>query len=139
MIYICLIIYFGLLSVWDVRRKEIPTKFLLVGLLAGLVYGIYREDGWILLMGVIPGVLLILMSFLTKEKVGYGDGVMVIILGLVLGWPDSFLVYMLAQFGVLLFAIGLLAAKKISRDAQIPFAPFLAIGLFIIHMGGLLV
>ncbi|MBQ8823166.1 MAG: prepilin peptidase [Lachnospiraceae bacterium] len=138
MSYVCLMLYFGLLSIWDVKRKEIPGKLLLSGLLTGLAYGILQEEGWLVLMGIIPGVLLIFMGFLTREKVGYGDGVMVIILGLVLGWPDSFLVYMLAQFGVLLFAIGLLAVRKVPRDEQIPFAPFLAAGLFIVNMGGLL-
>lgn len=137
--YIGLMIYFGLLSFWDVKQKEIPTRLLLAGLLGGLIYGICGGEGWLLLMGVIPGMLLIFMSFLTKEKVGYGDGIMVIILGLVLGWPDSFVVYMLAQFGVLLFAIGLMAVKRIPRDTQIPFAPFLAAGVVIIHLGGLLV
>ena len=137
--YFCLMIYFGLLSIWDVRCKEIPVKPLLAGLFAGLVYGVWREDGWLLLMGIIPGVLLIFMSFLTKEKVGYGDGIMVIVLGLVLGWPDSLVVYMIAQFGVLLFAIALMAAKRMPGDTQIPFAPFLAAGVLIMDVGGLLI
>ena len=133
-----LLIYFGILSVWDVRHREVPVYLLLAGLLAGLICGICGGGGWLVFMGVIPGLLLIFMGFLTKDKVGYGDGIMVIILGLVLGWPDSFVVYMLAQFGVLLFAVGLMVVKRAPRDAQIPFAPFLAAGVFIMGIGGLL-
>lgn len=138
MSFVGLLIYFGILSIWDVKHRELPIYFLLAGLLAGLVWGICGGEGWLLFMGVIPGLLLIFMGFLTKDKVGYGDGIMVIILGLVLGWPDSFVVYMLAQFGILLFAIGLMVVKKVPRDAQIPFAPFLAVGVLIIGVGGLL-
>lgn len=133
-----LVIYFGILSIWDIKHRELPIYLLLAGLLAGLVCGMCKEEGWLLFMGVIPGLLLIFMGFLTKDKVGYGDGIMVIILGLVLGWPDSLVVYVLAQFGVLLFAIGLMVVKKVPRDTQIPFAPFLAAGVLIVGMGGLL-
>lgn len=134
--YLVLIIYFVVLSVWDIRKKGFPVSVLLLGLGASLIYGILRQDGMVIFLGIVPGMLLILMGFLTREKVGYGDGILVIIIGLVLGWPGSFLVYVIAQFGVLFFAVFLLLAKRSARDVKIPFAPFLTVGLVLYQIGG---
>ena len=139
MFNLCLILYFCVLSVWDINKKELPGKMLVGGVIAAFIYGIWNDRGAGLLLGCIPGVLLLLMGFLTKEKVGYGDGIMVLVLGLWLKWPESVLVYFIAQFGVLFWAVALLWLKKAPRELKIPFAPFLTAALFIFKIGGLLI
>lgn len=136
MSYLLLVLYFIALSVWDIRKKQLPAIILLLGMAISLVYGLWNTNGPILLLGIIPGMLLMLMGFLTREKVGYGDGIMVIIIGLIMNWPGSFVVYVIAQFGVLFFAAVLLFLKKADRNMQIPFAPFLTAGLVLYKIGG---
>ncbi|MBQ7919615.1 MAG: prepilin peptidase [Lachnospiraceae bacterium] len=137
MVYL-LIVYLVILSIRDIRRKEFSVGAILGGLGVGLVRGAIKGEWVPVLLGIIPGMLLILMGFLTREKVGYGDGVLLIIVGLIMGWPGSLVVYILAQFGVLFYAILLLVIKHVSRDVQIPFAPFLTVALVVYQMGGMI-
>lgn len=137
MSYLILMMYFVWLSVWDIRKKELPATLLLTGLGVSLVYGVWNGEGVRLLVGLLPGMLLILMGFLTREKVGYGDGAMVIVIGLVTGWPGCFLIYLIAQFGVLFWAAVLLVCKRADRNMKIPFAPFLTAGILLYRIGGL--
>lgn len=135
MIYI-LMVYLLLLSIGDIRRKELPLQAVLGGLGVSLVYGLCKGDMYRLLVGVLPGVLLILMGFFTGEKVGYGDGLLVIVIGCVMGWPGSFVVYVIAQFGVLFYAVFLLVAKRAAGNVKVPFVPFLAVALMAYQIGG---
>ncbi len=137
MVYI-LITYLMVLSTWDIRKKEFPVGAILGGLGVSLIYGIVKGEVYSLLLGMIPGMLLVLMGFLTREKVGYGDGILVIIIGLILGWPGSFLVYVIAQFGVLFYAVFLLVARHTSGDVKIPFAPFLTVSVMVYQIGGII-
>ncbi len=136
--YVCLTAYLSALSVWDVREKELPVKILVMGMISSLIYGMWKHWDIELFLGCIPGVLLIFMGFLTREKVGYGDGIVVLILGMVLEWPESVLIYVMAQFGVLLFAVILLWYRKAPWEAKIPFVPFLTAALIIYKVGGVL-
>lgn len=138
MVYVCLTAYLCALSIWDVREKELPVKVLAVGMIGSLLYGIWKHWGLELLLGSIPGMLLILMGFLTREKVGYGDGVVVLILGNVLKWPEGVLIYVMAQFGVLFFAVVLLWCRRAPWETKIPFVPFLTVALMIYMVGGAL-
>lgn len=137
MVYL-LIVYLAILSIRDIQRKEFPVGVIWGGLGVGLIWVIIKGDWIATLLGIIPGVLLILMGFLTREKVGYGDGVLLIVVGLIMGWPGSLVVYMLAQFGVLFYAILLLIIKRAPKDVKIPFAPFLTVALVIYQMGGMI-
>ena len=135
---ILLIIYVVVLSVSDIQRRELPVGMLLGGLGMALIRVFIKGEWMGTLLGVLPGILLIFMGFLTREKVGYGDGILLIIMGLIMGWPGILVIYIMAQFGVLFYALFLLVVKHASRTVQIPFAPFLAVALIIYQMGGVI-
>lgn len=73
-----------------------------------------------------------LMVAVSREKwMGMGDAYLVILLGLIAGWPNILLALMLAftfgaTIGIILIALG---KKKMS--SQIPFGPFLVAGTFV--------
>lgn len=69
---------------------------------------------------------------ISKEKwMGMGDAYLVILLGLILGWPNILLALMLAFSLGAIFGIIMIIAKQKKMSSQIPFAPFLVIGTFI--------
>ncbi len=77
-------------------------------------------------------VFFFMLSKFSKEKwMGMGDVFLVILLGLILGWPKILLGLFLA------FAIGaicgmiLIVIRKKKMNSQIPFAPFLVLGTII--------
>ena len=73
-----------------------------------------------------------LLSFLSKEKwMGMGDVYLVILLGLILGWPEILLGLFLAFAIGAIYGIILITLKQKEMSSQVPFAPFLVLGTII--------
>lgn len=119
-------------SIFDIRWKKIPTVLPMAGAvwaLACVTLQIMREGAGAALMGalvsVFPGAALLLLSLLTEKKVGSGDGLILILLGLFEGVERAVLVFCLGLFLQSLLAVGLLILKKADKQTCIPFLPFL--------------
>ena len=73
-----------------------------------------------------------LMVGISKEKwMGMGDAQLVILLGLIVGWPQILLTLMLAFAIGAIIGLALVFLKKKEMKSQIPFAPFLIAGTFV--------
>lgn len=127
-------VFLCICSVFDIRKKELPLLILIAGILAAL--GI---EMWCIWKGLetvagiaeslLPGVFLLLLSFCTREKVGYGDGLLLIILGLFLGFYRCFLVLCFGLIFSSVFALILLLFCKAGKNSRLPLVPFLTIGM----------
>ena len=74
-------------SVWDIRTKELPLRISIFLGICGLGYSIYmRRDLWEIIFALIPGVLCLVMGYITKQAIGYGDGILLCALGM---WYSS--------------------------------------------------
>jgi len=81
---------------------------------------------------VVAFLFFFLLVAISKEKwMGMGDAYLVILLGLILGWPEILLGLMLAFSLGALSGIILILLKKKNMSSQIPFAPFLVLGSLI--------
>ncbi|NBJ94188.1 prepilin peptidase [Parablautia muri] len=116
------------LSVEDIKTKEISINkvifFIFLGFLFRLIAG---EFNWNEISGcLIPGSILLLLSFLTDESIGYGDGMTVVALGLWTGgWFTAFVVWIGITLSGIWGGICLFRRKK----ETIPFLPFLLLGM----------
>ncbi len=133
-------------SVYDLRHKIIPDQlsvllFVSAVLLEATVvwqqYPLYIADG-LLMYDILAGVMAFsfFASIWAVSKgawMGFGDAKIAVSIGLFLGFPN--IVYaLLASFWIgAIVGIALLASKKMSRKAEIPFAPFLALGTYIVY------
>ena len=114
----------------DLRKKRISDQYLWFGGVAGIIYNlmkmITKEFVWEeRFTAYLPGLLILVIAKITGEKIGYGDGWVVLILGSFLG---IFEIYVMLQLAVILAAVvsvGLLCTKKAGREYRIPFLPFL--------------
>ena len=77
------------------------------------------------LFGILPGLLFLAMAVLTKEKVGYGDGLVLIVTGVLLGLRVNLMMVFMGLFLAALSSIWLLIRKKAGRNTKIAFVPFL--------------
>ena len=83
---------------------------------------------WLLasaLLGVLPGLAMLAVARITG-KVGYGDGFVLLNVGL---WTDYQTCILALCFSLLLmsgFSIGMLWTKKANRRTRLPYIPFLA-------------
>lgn len=77
-------------------------------------------------------IFFFLLVTISKEKwMGMGDAQLVILLGLVLGWPKILLALMLAFALGAIIGVSLVVFRKREMKSQIPFAPFLVSGTFV--------
>ena len=125
----------------DLRHKKIGAAVLLAGALvaaalAGALLLEGREEPWEIGIGLLPGLLLWGCSFLTEGKVGRGDGDMVLILGLFLGWRRCVVALCAACLLSALWAGIGLAAGRLKKDSKLPFAPFLLAAVALAGLSG---
>lgn len=127
---------FGVLSVFDIRSRRIPVcGFVIVFIYSLLSLVCFRESDLVwsdVLMSSIPGLVLIGLSVVTDGKIGLGDGILVVGIGLALGIEKC--AYMLAGALIFccLFSGGLLVFRKAGLHTRIPFVPFITAGMGVI-------
>lgn len=120
------------LSAMDIKKKSVPVWLLGIGavhvvvvlLTEGLSGGI---DGWLLCRSMFPGAVFLVTAAATG-KAGYGDGIVLSMLGLMSGAKVCLLALTAGLFLIAIFSGALLALRKVKRNSRIPFLPFLAVG-----------
>ena len=125
---VCLYLLWG---AWqDLRSKKIKNSYLWLGGIAGIISKImdivfdncsFKEWLWALF----PGMLLLVVAKATREKIGMGDGWVILILGNFLSVVEILYVFQTALLVIIVISIVLLCGKKIDRKYEIPFLPFL--------------
>lgn len=126
----------GICAVWDGIRREIPLAVVWIGMITALVlrvYGAVGDHTWVsALLAVLPGAAFWLLSYITREKVGYGDGWVLMMIGLFAGLQNCFLILLAGLVTESVVALILLAAGKTAGDREIPFVPFLLFGMGVV-------
>jgi leader peptidase (prepilin peptidase) / N-methyltransferase len=128
--------FLGLLAVVDYKKKQVSNIALLIGLVIVIVnYVVFQPITIISLIGgVLIGFTLLGISYITRQKIGVGDGLLIILLGANLGFEGIILVLLYALTLSALWSAALLIIKKVNRHYTIAFIPF----IFISYIGVLI-
>ena len=128
--YAGLFFYLTAAAVTDIRKKEVSIRTAgIAAVLAVVLHIIAEETGfWVWLSGLIPGILVLLTGRATKEAIGYGDGIAILICGLFLGVRGCMGSVIIGLFLTFPVSLILLIRKKADRKSRIPFLPFLLAG-----------
>jgi len=126
---ICGLFFLAVCSVVDTRCRRIPLWLLgAAGFMVVLVRMMEREV-WILYAGgAVVGCFFIAVSWITREGLGYGDSLLMVILGGFLGVWRVISLLMIAFLSGAVFAIILFTFKKKNSKQSFPFIPFLMAG-----------
>lgn len=84
--------------------------------------------------GIILGIGVVLLSRITKGKIGFGDGLVLCVTGLGLGFWGNLELFALALAIAAAFSIVLLIFRRVSRKHSIPFIPFLFISYLFLQI-----
>lgn len=121
--------YLGICAVCDSMKKQIPLVVVWAGMLTAIVLrmmGILETSSWTALgMSLLPGIFFWILGFVTKEQVGYGDGWLLLMIGLFYGYEDCFVILLMGLVLESVTALLLLVFHKIRREDELAFAPFL--------------
>ena len=118
-------------SIFDIQKRIIPIQVLIGGSIWAvicLVAAVVRngtEVFVVALPGMLPGAGLLVLGFLTQQKVGYGDGILLMIMGLLEGGRMVILTFCIGLFLQSVLAVILLLIKRADKQTRIPFVPFL--------------
>lgn len=126
--YCVCLLFLGGLSVGDIREKKIPIWTVFLFALSAILFQVigkefsWNETGKCLL----PGSILLMLAFLTRESIGYGDGATVLVLGL---WTDIWFTLTVVYIGILLSGIWGVICILRKKKEPMPFIPFLLLGM----------
>lgn len=142
-----IIVLYPLLSIAagiDLKTYKIPNQLVVFGLIFKTVLLIleafmFGETVKRSLVTSIGGVFfaftfMMILSFITKRGIGYGDVKLLTLIGYCLGISDT---YSILFYSVLFAAIAgayLLIIKKCSKKQKMPFAPFIYMGAYAVFI-----
>ncbi|MCM1089223.1 MAG: hypothetical protein NC092_07130 [Butyrivibrio sp.] len=131
---IALLLYLIWLAVLDWRERRVPLSLLWggCGIALGLrVYALLQnmtDWRWLLvsaLLGILPGLAMLAVARITG-KAGYGDGFVLLNVGLWTDYKTCILVLCFSMLFMSAFSAGALLTKRANRQTKLPYIPFLA-------------
>lgn len=135
-VYIITLVFLVYESVMDIRKKKIDVIAAAVAgifdIIAGLaVYG-HRISN--IIFGVGVGFIVIVCAWISRQRIGYGDGIIFIVLGMCME-PAEVLGIL---WGSMLIAgiygtIKIMALKK-SKSYALPFIPFVTVAYVVVFI-----
>ena len=137
---ICFGGYLCVVSMWDIRKREIPVWLIAAGGILSASLGYFHGKIPLVLMvtGALVGGVFLLISRLTQEAFGYGDSLMIAVTGVYLGFWNVLYLLVWAYVLAAVFAGYVLIRKGFQKDAAFPFVPFLlAAYIGIVCLGGI--
>ena len=120
-------------AVKDFRKKEVNIPVLGILVVAAMVMIFLGKDISVsnAIIGLAEGLLLILVSVMTKGQIGIGDGILLAACGLMLGGKDNMVMFFFACLSSAIVSVLIMIIKKADKKTTIPFVPFMIPGFLI--------
>lgn len=144
------LVIFSLLLVifaYDLKHMEIPMIIVWLGIGLAIIYCLLADWAFFnmaygiwslnIFSGMLAGILAFLFFFAlsagSREKwMGMGDAYVALLVGLVVRWPGIIPALILAFAMGAIYGIILIALGRKTMKSQVPFAPFLVLGTFLV-------
>lgn len=149
-LFLFVLVSYGLMvSLIDIRRHLILLPFNVAGAILGILFGIWRGVLWMSVLGGGINLLVMFLFYWMGKKVGYfsrkaeggapmgfGDVLYSGVLGLFLGFPQSYLGIMIGAIAGIIFIGGELVRAAVTKTKRkaFPFAPAFTIGAILVTL-----
>jgi leader peptidase (prepilin peptidase)/N-methyltransferase len=127
---IIVFVYLLFTAIYDWKKKEIHLRVSAVTAAVLTVCELWRisrgELAWVTLFaGMFVGVLLIGISLATRGQIGIGDGIVLVITGMVLNVYENSMLLLCSLVLTAVSGMFLLVAKHVGRKYTLPFVPYI--------------
>ena len=128
--FLCRIVfalYLVILTVMDLKRRKLKLSVLLAGgiFIPAVVFCSSGVSPVYLAAGGAVGAVFLGISKITEESFGYGDSILIMIMGCFIGFWDILTLLMAAFMMAAVFSLVLLIRGRFRRKDSFPFVPFL--------------
>ena len=123
--------FFVVIFFIDIKHYLVLNKVIYPAIVIALIITAatqYHDIEVPLLGGLIGGAIPFLIALVVPGGMGMGDVKLGVFIGIVVGYPQVFLFWVISVILGGFFGIGLLLTKKKGRKEAIPFAPFMVTG-----------
>ena len=117
LIVMCMLIYE---SVIDIRYKKIDVRAVIAACAVSIPVGCF-------LYGIILGIFLALLAWVSKQRIGYGDAVIFMVLGMCLEPVRVLGILWISMLMAGVYGIVKIIAFNKSRSLALPYIPFVTI------------
>lgn len=127
---IWIFIFLIICSITDLLERQIYFMFVSANGIIITLFHFFLKDIKLqdCLLGVLIGVIALLISIISREAMGIGDGIVLCVIGLALGAIKTLQLLMWSFMIIVLFSIVGIWLKKINLKTKIPLMPFLFLG-----------
>lgn len=124
---VLLLLLFSSTAYEDCKEKEINFYMPLIGALAGIILHLLYWEKTLLdiLLGITVGIVLLLVAVISNGGIGMGDGIMLMVSGIFLGFWENIALFMMALGMISITALFLIVIKRKGKNYRLPFLPFL--------------
>ena len=131
--------------VYDLKHYLIPDVVLYPGIAASFLYLLYQSISaqsispllWGVVAALIASGFFFSLFAVSKGKwMGFGDVKLAVLMGLVVGFPHIITALFIAFVTGAIIGIFLIALRKKTMKAEVPFGPFLILGTFLAWFWG---
>ncbi len=120
-------------ALYDIKHRSISIKYIQLFFLTGVLILImqgnlnktFSQYALGLMIAFIPGILMILLARISNEQIGYGDGIIVLLIGLFLNIHILLGIVLCAIFLAGLMGVILFIFRNRIKTKGIPFLPFI--------------
>jgi Type IV leader peptidase family. len=132
-----LLVFLGVNTVSDIKTKRIINWSAWVFGIFGLIYGFVTKELSIsqALVASLPGLIFLVISKVTQESMGYGDGIVVLVMGIYINIQRLISSLGIALMLAAIWSIILIVLFKKKKQSEFPFLPFVLLG----YIGGLFI
>ncbi len=123
-------IYLLLMSARDIKCRELPIVMLGAGLVFVPPFILTDNSGGVLsyIYGAIPGIIFLIVSYLSRGQIGAADACVLICMGLCIGIEPVIGVISISLLAIALVSMIMLVMGKLNRKSTLPYIPFALLG-----------
>ena len=124
-------LYLFLASVFDIKSRKIPLILITIFSILEIIISLFFLENFYFLFGLIPGLIMIIISYITNNSFGYADAFLIFSLGFTLSFYEVFHILLLGLFFASIIGCLFLLKKK-SKKYKLPFSPFLLLAWLVL-------